>query len=274
MNNEKYEIVKFVDDEFELDVNVSPNENTVWLSRQEISLLFVRDRTVISRHIKNIFTEELDKKSNVHFLHIPNSDKPIEIYSLDVVISVGYRVKSIRGVLFRKWANSILKQYLLNGYSFNEKRCLSCQDNLLDLKERVSHIENKMNNEDEIYKEKLFYENQIFDGYSFIKQLMLTAKSEIIIIDGYIDLSVLDMLNDVTVPITIYTLPSAYLTNQDIAKFQINHILNVIKDTKYHDRFLIIDDDVYSLGSSIKDIGKKISVMTKLTSITKEMIIK
>ena len=116
MNNLK--LVKFTDNDFELEVNVSPEEETVWLSKEEMSILFDRDRSVISRHISNIFKEnELDEKSNVHFLHIPLSDKPVPFYTLDVIISVGYRVKSQRGVLFRKWASKILKDYLIKGYA-------------------------------------------------------------------------------------------------------------------------------------------------------------
>ena len=118
---DKYEVIKFKDNEFEMNVNVSPNEDTVWLTIEQIALLFERDRSVISKHIRNVFIEsELIEKRNVHFLHIANSDKPVKMYSLDVIISVGYRVKSQRGVLFRKWANSVLKQYLINGYAINE----------------------------------------------------------------------------------------------------------------------------------------------------------
>lgn len=104
-----------------LDVNIE--QETVWLTQTQIMQLFERDQSVISRHINNIFKEgEVDKESNMHFLHIANSDKPVKIYSLDVIISVGYRVKSQRGVEFRKWANSVLKQYILRGYAVNHNR--------------------------------------------------------------------------------------------------------------------------------------------------------
>lgn len=105
-------------------LEVRLEDDTVWLSQQQMSDLFLRDRTVITRHINNIFREkELEEESNVHFLHIANSDKPIKLYSLDVIISVGYRVKSIRGTQFRQWANRILKEYLLRGYSVNSGYC-------------------------------------------------------------------------------------------------------------------------------------------------------
>ena len=119
MNEKNYEIVKFKDDELELDVNVSANEETVWLTKEQMSILFDRDRSVISRHINNIYKEgELDKRTSVHFLHITNSNpknRPPELYNLDVIISVGYRVKSKRGIMFRKWATNVLKEFLLKG---------------------------------------------------------------------------------------------------------------------------------------------------------------
>jgi len=151
MNNEKYEIVKLVDNEFELDVNVSPKEDTVWLDTNQICILFSKSRSNILEHIKNIYDDKEQFKDStcrkyrqVHFEGDRIVTRYINLYNLDMILSIGYRVKSARGNLFRKWSNSILKQYLLNGYTFNEKRCLSCQDNLLDLKERVSYIESKM----------------------------------------------------------------------------------------------------------------------------------
>ena len=121
MAEEKNEIVVYQPDETtRLDVRLA--EDTVWLTQSQMTDLFQRDRTVVTRHINNVFGEgELDEKSNVHFLHIPFSDKPVKFYSLDVIISVGYRVKSQRGVQFRQWANNVLKDYLLKGYAVNEK---------------------------------------------------------------------------------------------------------------------------------------------------------
>ena len=128
------EIVMYQPDEtIRLEVRVE--DETVWLTQQQISDLFLRDRTVINRHIKNVFKEgECDKESNVHFLHIPNSDKPVMYYSLDVIISVGYRVKSLNGTKFRKWANSVLKQYLLEGIFFDEMQETSAAELLNNIK--------------------------------------------------------------------------------------------------------------------------------------------
>ena len=217
-------------------------------------------------------------------MQIPFSDKPITIYDLNIILSVGYRVKSKRGILFRRWVTSVLKQYLLNGYSINNKRCIECQENIITLNNKVNNlIENTSNinnrllsleSTDNILSNMLFYENNIFEAYSYIKKLLLSAKKEIIIIDGYIDITVLDMLNEINIPITIYTLPSASITKQDIHKFQITHILTIKRNNIIHDRFLIIDDDIYSIGSSIKDVGKKRFVMTKITTISKDDLLK
>ena len=287
MNNQekKYELIKFEDGEFSLDVNVSPDEETVWLTAQEMAYMFERDYKTIQKHINNVFFEkELDKISNSQKVRLTGNDKPTQYYNLNVIISVGYRVKSQRGTQFRIWANSVLKQYLLNGYSINNKRCIECQENIITLNNKVNYlIENTSNinnrllsleSTDNILSNMLFYENNIFEAYSYIKKLLLSAKKEIIIIDGYIDITVLDMLNEINIPISIYTFPSASITKQDINKFQINHNLIVNRINIIHDRFLIIDDDIYSIGSSIKDVGKKRFVMTRIISISKQELLK
>lgn len=112
----------FTSEDGKISLDVQMDDETVWLSQNQMVELFERDQSVVSRHISNAFKEELDKKSNMHFLHIANSDKPVAFYSLDVVISVGYRVKSKRGVEFRRWANAVLKQYILRGYAVNNTR--------------------------------------------------------------------------------------------------------------------------------------------------------
>ncbi|MDE6242228.1 MAG: virulence RhuM family protein [Anaeroplasmataceae bacterium] len=287
-NTNKYDLIKFEDGEFSLDVNVSPTEDTVWLSISSIAALFERDISVIGKHIRNIIKQNELQKNSVwaKIAYTANDGKKyfVDFYNLDMIISVGYRVNSKRGILFRKWATSILKQYMLNGYSLNEKRCLAHSDSIVNLsndveiiKDKINTIENtiiSLSNPDTLLLDKLFYEGEIFDAYSYIKQLFASAKSSIILIDGYIDLSVLDMLTDIFIPITIYTYPSSTLTNQDIDKFNIKHHLTVIKTNKIHDRFIIIDDTIYLCGTSIKDVGKKRFVLTKLSTITKELLLK
>lgn len=117
MNNK---LVLFNSQDGSVTIDVTLDNDTVWLNQKQIESLFERDQSVISRHIKNIFNEELDEKSNMHFLHIANSDRPVAFYNLDVIISVGYRVKSQRGIEFRRWANKVLKDYLLQGYAVNQ----------------------------------------------------------------------------------------------------------------------------------------------------------
>ena len=175
------EIVMYQPDEtIRLEVRVE-NE-TVWLTQQQISDLFLRDRTVINRHINNVFKEgECDKESNVHFLHIPNSDKPVMYYSLDVIISVGYRVKSLNGTKFRKWANSVLKQYLLKGYAVNQ-RMFDIEQKMAEQGLEIAELRKKV---DFFVRtslppvEGIFYDGQIFDAYVQIVNLIKQAKHSI-----------------------------------------------------------------------------------------------
>ncbi len=191
MNNQekKYELIKFEDGEFSLDVNVSPDEETVWLTQKDLTLLFNVDKSRISRHIKNILDEdELDFSVVAENATTGTDGKTYSTryYNLDMIIAVGYRVNSKRGTQFRKWANSVLKQYLLNGYSINNKRCIECQENIITLNNKVNNlIENTSNinnrllsleSTDNILSNMLFYENKIFEAYSYIKKLLLSAK--------------------------------------------------------------------------------------------------
>ncbi|MCM1557065.1 MAG: virulence RhuM family protein [Anaeroplasma bactoclasticum] len=287
-NANNYDLIKFEDGEFSLDVNVSPNEDTVWLNSEQIQMLFNCGKSTLSYHIKNIFKqEELIEKAVVRNFRTTASDGKtyfVKYYNLDMIISVGYRVNSKRGILFRKWATSVLKQYMMNGYAISEKRCLECQENLVSLNNKVNTLIDQTNDNtltiqelkqpSSLLSDKLFYEGEIFDAYSYIKQLFTSAKSSIILIDGYVDISVLDMLVGIPLPITIYTYPSAPLSNQDIDKFNIHHNLTVIKTNKIHDRFIIIDDIIYLCGSSIKDVGKKRFVLTKIVFVTIKDLLK
>ncbi|MDE6660989.1 MAG: virulence RhuM family protein, partial [Anaeroplasmataceae bacterium] len=156
LNNEnKYDLIKFEDGEFSLDVNVSPNEDTVWLTQKEISLLYGKARNTITEHIQSIFKDmELDKSTVCRKKrHTASDGKSYSntYYNLDMILAVGYRVNSKRGILFRKWATSILKQYMMNGFSVNEKRCLAHSDSIVNLsndveiiKEKINTIENKI----------------------------------------------------------------------------------------------------------------------------------
>ena len=195
---------------------------------------------------------------------------------MDLGLAVGYRVNSKRGILFRRWANTILKQYLLRGQVINENRCLAHSDNIIKMNNIIESMNTRMDNFElrldsitstTYFKDKIFYDGQLYEGYSFIKNLFKKATNRIIIIDSYLDYSVLEMMMDINIDITIYIASHTPLSNREISLFQANHTLNVIRTNSYHDRFIIIDSELYNIGSSIKDIGKKISHISKLESI-------
>ena len=286
----KYEVIKFKDNEFEMDVNVSPNEDTVWLTIEQIALLFERDRTVVSRHINNIYKEgELKIEStcakNAHIPSTRNRYYESDIYNLDVIISVGYRVKSKRGILFRKWANSVLKKYLLNGYVINENRVVISNENFLKLSNEVASINNRLIKiEDKVFnnydKNSILFNGQFYDAYTFVQSIFEQAKSEILIIDNYVDRSILDRLvnKNKDVKVTIYThKDKSKLLNKDIEMFNKQYGNLIIKYTdKVHDRYIIIDNQkLYHLGASIKDLGKKIfSISESPNELIDELLIR
>ena len=146
-SEKKYELIKFEDGEFTLDVNVSPTEETVWLTQAQISELYCRDTSVISRHIKNILLESECSESNLQKMQITNSDKPIISYDLEMVISVGYRVKSQNGIVFRRWANRVLKDYILKGYAVNQRR-LDYLEKTVKLIDIANRIDDRLENND------------------------------------------------------------------------------------------------------------------------------
>lgn len=207
------EIILYQPDEA-VRLEVRLEDETVWLTQAQIAELFQRDRTVITKHINNVFKEkELEEKSNVHFLHIANSDKPVKFFSLDVIISVGYRVKSVRGTQFRQWANKILKEYLLKGYSINQR----LNDMEYRMNNRFFQIEKTIAEHDAKIDffvctslppvEGIFFDGQIFDAYKFATDLIKSAKCSLVLIDNYVDESVLLMLSkrNSGVSATIYT---------------------------------------------------------------------
>ena len=265
-------IYKSEDDEVQLDVKLM-NE-TVWLTQAQMALLFGTQRQAITKHLKNIYDcRELDKRSTSSILELVQKEgsryvkRNVELFNLDVIISVGYRVNTKRGIEFRQWANQILKDYLFNGYAVNQR--------FERLEQRVSKTEEKI---DFFVKtslppiEGIFYDGQIFDAYNFISDLVRMAKQEIILIDNYIDDSVLKILNKRAngVLATIYTAHMSENLKLDLSKHNSQYQpINIQRFNKSHDRFLIIDDDVYLIGGSIKDLGKKVSTFIKL-SIQKE----
>lgn len=277
MSENEYEVVKFIDDNIELDVNIDPYSETIWLTQSQMAILFGVDISRISRHVKNALNEgEINSQRNLRKTQIANSDKLVYLYDLDVIISVGYRVKSIKGVIFRKWAIKVLKEYLLQGYVINEKRSLVTNENYVrlinkveSLDERVSNIENNYKPQ-EFKNSQLFFEGQLYDAYTLIQSLFELANNEIIIIDNYVDRTILDRLvvKNSNVQVIIYTSINTRLLGQDITTFNSQYGgLDVRYTTNVHDRYIIIDQNkIYHLGHSIKDLGKKIFSISKSDS--------
>ena len=283
MNNNKksYELIRFEDGDFSLDVKVSPDEDTVWLRPEEMALLFDVNRPAIIKHIANIIKEKELDNSTCSILEQVQKEgnrtviRNVKIYNLDMIISVGYRVKSKRGIIFRRWANSILKQYLLNGYVINKDRVIAYQSNILKLEASFIDIENRLNNlEDKVFDkeyglDKLFFNGQFYDAYTLIQNIFEKAKEEIIIIDNYIDRSILDRLvvKKIDVKVIIYTnINTSKINDIDINTFNKQYgNLKIINTLKVHDRFIIIDKiKLYHLGASIKDLGCKIFSISEL----------
>lgn len=276
MNNE-YELVKFEQNGLALNVNVSPLEETVWLTKDDMALLFGRDRTVISRHVSHIIKEEeldLNRVCAKNARTGPDGKKYIvDFYNLDVVISVGYRVKSKNGIVFRQWANNVLKQYLIKGYVINENRTLVTNENYINLINKVENIDSrlsKIERNDVAQNEKIFFNGECFDARSFLKQLFSQAKSKITLIDPYSDTKALDYLKarDSGVEISLFTSSNAKLTQDDIGSFNLQYggLQVHIIDT-FHDRFLIIDDtELYHLGTSLNHLANKTFAITKMNT--------
>lgn len=271
----KYETVKFNNDSVEIDVTVSPLEDTVWLSQEQMALLFNVNVPAVNKHIKNIISEnELDEGSTVSKMEIVRYEgnrrvkRNINIYNLDMIISVGYRVNSVEGIKFRRWANKVLKEYLLKGYIINEERSLVTNENYVRLINKVESLDERVSNIEKEYKPKefknsqLFFDGEIYDAYTLIQSLFESANKEIIIIDNYIDRTILDRLvvKNCNVQVIIYTSINSRLLSRDIDAFNNQYgSLNVKYTTNVHDRYIIIDQSkLYHLGHSIKDLGKKI----------------
>ena len=269
MSENKYDVVKFIDDNIELDVNIDPYSETIWLTQSQMAILFGVDISRISRHIKNALNEEeINSQRNLRKTQIANSDKLVYLYDLDVIISVGYRVKSNKGVIFRKWATKVLKEYLLQGYIINKERSLVTNENYVrlinkveSLDERVSNIENNYKPQ-EFKNSQLFFDGQLYDAYTLIQSIFESANNEIIIIDNYVDRTIIDRLvvKNRNVQVIIYTSVNSRLLGRDINTFNSQYGgLDVRYTTNVHDRYIIIDENkIYHLGHSIKDLGKKI----------------
>lgn len=273
----KNEIVVYRPNEtLRLDVNVE-NE-TVWLTQAQMVKLFERDQSVIARHIRNAFKEgEVSRGSNMHFLHNAISDKPVQCYDLDVIISVGYRVKSLRGTQFRRWATQVLKDHLLKGYSVNtrlnqledkvDRRLAKHDQDIVELKEKVDFfVQTSLPP-----VQGVFFNGQVFDAHVFAAKYILNARKSILLIDSWVDLATLELLSKKNkgVFVEIVTSPRGNrLKTSDINAFNAQYGGLTVKTSKnFHDRFLIIDNKrLFLFGASLKDLGWKCFAFTELNA--------
>ena len=261
-----------------ISLEVRLENETVWLSQAQMTELFGSTKQNISLHINNIFKEgELKQISVVKdFLTTALDGKKYrtKYYNLDVIISVGYRVKSIRGTQFRQWANKVLKEYLLRGYAINQR--INLLEDKIDRKfaEHDAKIES-LNKQVDFFvqtsippSEGVFHNGQIFDAYKFATDLIKSAKKSLVLIDNYVDESVLLMLSkrETGVSAKIYTANISKQLTLDLAKHNKQYPpIEIFMHTTSHDRFLIIDDaEVYHIGASLKDLGKKLFAFSKL----------
>jgi hypothetical protein len=270
-----------------ISLEVRLENDTIWLTQQQMAELFERDRTVISKHIKNCYKEgELNPNITcAKFAHMGTEGDQIYeyiMYNLDVVISVGYRVKSIRGTQFRQWANKVLKEYLLRGYAVNKR--IELLEDRIDrrLTEQDTKIE-YLNKQVDFFvrtslppTEGIFCNGQIFDAYKFATDLIKSAKKSLVLIDNYVDESVLLMLSKRKpgVSADIYTFPISDALKLDLQKHNRQYPpINIHKHSTSHDRFLIIDNtEVYHIGASLKDLGKKLFAFSKLNISPKAIL--
>ena len=269
----------------ELELKLSLNEETIWLHQVQMSELFDTSSDNVSLHLKNIYKEkELDENSTTEDFSVVRKEgnrsvkRKIKHYNLDAVISVGYRVSSLKATKFRQWATSILKKYIQNGYAVNNHKITEYR--LATLESDIATIKSHINSDILEVKQGVFYDGQIFDAYKFINDLLKSAKEEVILIDNYIDESTLTLFSKYKdIKFVIISKSISQQLKLDIKKYNSQYSnLEIKTSNKFHDRFLIIDNkEAYHVGASFKDLGNKIfgfnqidiEIIKLLTSIVK-----
>ena len=274
----KNEIILYSPNELPDQIEVRLENETVWLNRQQLAVLFDRDVKTIGKHITNVVNEELKGHSVVAKFATTASDGKVyqtEHYNLDVIISVGYRVKSSKGIQFRIWANRVLKDYLLKGYAINN-RMNRIEDTIENLNAKINQIDLQINTH-LIPTQGVFFEGQVFDAYELASKIIRSATKSIYLIDNYIDESTLTQLSkkNKNVYVILLTKNSSKQLELDIKKANEQYGNFELKTfNKSHDRFLIIDETtVYHLGASLKDLGKKWFAFTKMDNNSVENIL-
>jgi hypothetical protein len=277
----KDEIIIYLADNASTRIEVRIDNETVWLNRKQISILFERDVKTIGKHIHNIFLEgELEKFSTVAFFATVEMEgnrlieRQIKFYNIDVIISVGYRVKSKRGIQFRIWANKVLKDYLFNRNS-NSFRFENLENDVYRIKHKLNEIDIQLQT-NLLPKQGIFFNGQIYDAYVFFTEIIKKAQNEIILIDNYIDETVLTQLSkrNKNVSATIFTGNISQQLQLDLEKHNKQYPPIVIKQfSESHDRFIILDrSELYHLGASLKDLGKKWFAFSRMDSFTEMLL--
>ena len=278
------EIILYQGNEIPVRIEVRIAHDSVWLNRNQIAVLFNRDVKTIGKHINNIFKEgELYKKVVVAKFATTTQHGAIkgktqtlnvDYYNLDVIISVGYRVKSREGTLFRIWATKVLKEYLIKGYAIHF-RTENLERSFRNMNERMERIEVSLKT-NELPTLGIFFENQIFDAYTFFSDIIQRAKHSIILIDNYIDHTVLVQLakRRTNVSATIYTERIPASLHLDLTKHNAQYQpINIHRIKQVHDRFLLIDGkELYHIGASIKDLGKRWFAFSRMDSLAGDIL--
>ena len=278
-------------------LEVRVEDETVWLTANQMAILFDRDEKTLRKHINNAFAEELERDNNTHFLRVNGVKQPVAFYNLDVIISVGYRVKSANGVRFRRWANQVLKDHLLKGYSVNPRMMMSgmqLEARLREQQDAIKSHSSQLASQDARIKA---VENHIdffvkaarlpsggvispetrFDGYVLIADLVKTAKRSVVFIDPFATVEILKFaaMRTKGVSAAIYSpritpefKTAADLHNKQYPGLKLKTMRNI------HDRFLLVDDTVYHFGASFKDMGAEFSAYSVLDFVTPEEVIK
>ncbi|MFX4268076.1 virulence RhuM family protein [Aliarcobacter butzleri] len=271
----------------ELELKVSVNSETIWLTQKQISELFGVNIPAISKHINNIYKdEELNQFSTVSILEIVQKEgnrnivRNVEHYNLDIILAVGYRTNSSKAIKFRQWATSILRNYIQNGYVINgekitNERFVNLENDVNSLKNQIYEVKSKIKDNKLETNQGIFFDGQIFDSYSFINDLLKLTQKEVILVDNYIDDTVFTLFSKYpNINFIIYTNSISKQLKLDFEKYQKqykNITLKTFKDC--HDRFLILDKkEIYHLGASLKDLGKKWFAFSKMNLKINEII--
>ena len=266
----------------EIELKVSIDNETIWLTQKQIAEVFDVNVPAISKHIKNIYKDnELDEFSTVSKMEIVQKEGTREVarivdhYSLDIILAVGYRTNSAKAIRFRQWTNSVLKDYIINGYAVNKEKIT--QQRILNLESDIKDIKSQIKNNSLELKQGIFFNGQIFDAHTFILEIIKSAKTSITLIDNYIDSSTLTMLsNNQTATILLISHTVSKQLKLDIEKYNKQYKpLKIVADRTYHDRYIIIDSNkVYSIGASLKDAGNKTFNINLMSDFCEDDIVK